>query len=84
MINSARLVKVSMVWMSITYLICYMGVALMPGIRQQFMLYALHTNIEVGKNALSLTNFITGLVAWNLITGAGVWLFGMLYNQIKE
>lgn len=84
MLNTVRLVKAGMLWMTISYLVCYFGVALFPDLRSTFMLYALHTSVDVGKNALSLTNFAVGLIVWNLITGAGVWLFGMLYNWIKE
>lgn len=84
MINTTKVIKVSMLWISITYVICYIGVALIPEIRQQFMLYALHTSVDTGENILSITNFITGLILWNLITGFGIWLFAVLFNKIKD
>lgn len=84
MININHLVKVSMVWISISYVICFLGVALFPSIRPQFMLYALHTNLDTGQNVMTLGTFISGLIIWNILTAIGVWLFAVLYNGMRK
>ena len=65
------------------YVVCFGGVALFPGIRVGFMQYALHTNVGVGQNILTLGTFISGLVVWNIIALLAVYLFASLYNKIK-
>jgi hypothetical protein len=71
-------------WVTIVYVVCFVGVALISGVRPWFMQYALHTNIGMGENILSLTTFISGLVIWNVVALVGAWLFAFLHNQIKQ
>lgn len=84
MINIPHLLKVSAAWISIIYIICFTGVALLWEIRSGFMMYALHTDMGVGNNILTLETFISGLVIWNIVTILGVWLFAYLFNTIKK
>lgn len=84
MINISRAVKTSLWWINIVYIICFIGVAIFPEIRSSFMLYALHTNLNMGENVATWTTFISGLILWNLIAGLAVWLFAMLFNKIKD
>ena len=84
MINTSHLLKVSAAWISIIYAVCFAGVALVPEIRSGFMLYALHTNVAMGNNVLTLGTFISGLVIWNTITLFAVWLFTFLFNKIRK
>lgn len=84
MINVNHLVKVGVVWMSILYVVCFVGVALFPSIRSQFMLYALHDSIDVGQSVITIGTFISGLVIWDIVTAIGVWLFAVLFNNIKK
>jgi len=85
MINVNRVLKVSAVWISIVYALCYAGVAMFIGIRPNFMMYALHVrNSPLGENVLTLTTFITGLIIWNVVVFIAVWLFTTLYNVIKD
>lgn len=72
-----------MIWVSIVYAICYLGVLLFPGIRPGFMLYALHTELNIGTDVLTITTFVTGLIIWNIIAIIAVWLFAYLFNKIK-
>jgi hypothetical protein len=65
------------------YIICFGGVALVPGIRAWFMQYALHMNASLGENVMTLTTFISGLVIWNVIGLLGAWLFAFLHYKIK-
>lgn len=84
MINTKHLLKVTALWISTVYLVCFGGVALVPGIRPWFMQYALHMNAGLGENITSLTTFIAGLVIWNVIALLVAWLFAFLYNKIEQ
>jgi hypothetical protein len=64
MIDRKHLLKVVAAWLTIVYIICFGGVALIPDGRPWFMHYALHMNISMGENVLTLTTFISGLVIW--------------------
>jgi hypothetical protein len=82
MVNS-KVLKVTCSWISIVYAVCFGGVALMPGIRPWFMEYALHTEVGLGANVVTLTTFITGLVIWNVVAVLAVWLYRALDNYFK-
>lgn len=69
-------------WVTIVYIVCFGGVAFIPGIRPWFMQHALHMNISMGENVLTLMTFISGLVIWNVIVLLGAWLFAFLHNHI--
>lgn len=84
MINTKHLLKVGAAWISIVYAICFLGVALIPGIRSGFMKYALHTNVDVGVNFMNFGTFISGLIIWNIVALVGFWLFATLFNSVKK
>lgn len=84
MIKTNHLLKVTVAWISIVYIICYAGVALFPGVRPGFMRYGLHMRFDVGQDVLTLGTFISGLVVWNVLTLLAVWLFTALFNGIKK
>lgn len=84
MINLKHSLKVAMAWISIVYVICYAGVALLPGIRSGFMRYALHTDVNMGQSVLTAGTFISGLIIWNIVALLAVWLFVALHNSIKK
>lgn len=81
--NVTHLLKVTAAWTSIVWTVCYLGVLLIPGIREGFMLYAFHTNMILGENVMTLTTFISGLIIWNIIAILAVWLFAYLWNTIR-
>lgn len=84
MIDSKHLLKVAAAWISVVYVICYVGVAMIPGIRPGFMRYGLHMGIDMDRNVLTLGTFISGLVIWNIIALLAVWLFVVLFNAVKK
>lgn len=85
MIDTKHLLRVTVAWVSVVYTVCFGGVALVPGIREWFMQYALHaTNVSVGENVITLTTFITGLIVWNIVAVLTVWLFAFLWNALKR
>lgn len=83
MINTKHLVRVSAAWVSIVWVVCFAGVALIPGIREWFMLYALHTKMTFGENVMTATTFVSGLVIWNVIAYLAVGLYATLYNRMR-
>lgn len=83
MINTNHVLKVTTVWISIVWTVCFAGVAFFPGIRSAFMLYGLHTTTSLGTDVLTLTTFVSGLVIWNVIAFLTVGLFAFLFNRIK-
>lgn len=80
--NTARVVKISLAWISIVWTVCYLALGLIPGLAPAAMRYALHMNVPM-ENIFTIANFIVGLILWNVIVVAGVALAGLLGNYIK-
>ncbi|MGI0526702.1 DUF5676 family membrane protein [Rhizobium giardinii] len=83
MINTQHLLKVTAAWASIVYVICFGGVVIYPQVRQLFMRYALHVEVDMGSVITPLT-FVTGLILWNIVAILAVWLFAVLFNKIRQ
>src|SRR5262249_12325523 len=75
MIHTKHLIKVTMAWISIFYVVCFVAVALLPSLRQQFMLYALHTDVSPGQNIMTPATFVVGFIVWNIIAALVSGLF---------
>jgi hypothetical protein len=84
MIDIKHLLKVMAAWVTIVYVVCFVGVALIPGVRPWFMQYALHMNATLGENVITFTTFISGLVIWNIVAILAMSLFALLFNKIKK
>ncbi len=84
MINVRHLPKVTAVWITIIWIFCFGGVALVPGITPWFMRYALHMNVGAVENVMTVTTFISGLLIWNVIALLCAWLFAFLFNKFRE
>ncbi|MFA4831046.1 MAG: DUF5676 family membrane protein [Patescibacteria group bacterium] len=84
MINTKHLLKVASAWVSIVYVVCYAGVAIYPPIRDLVMRYSLHAETTFRSDFFSIGYFISGLIIWNIMAMAGVWLFAALFNKIKQ
>ena len=82
-IDTSHLLKVTAVWITILYVVCFGGVALFPDVRALFMRYALHTEIGIG-NVVTFTTFVSGLIIWNLVAALGVGLFAVIHNRIPR
>lgn len=85
MLNTQKLTKVAIAWTSITYAICFVGVALFFPVRPGFMKYVLHMNMGgvQFQNVMTFGTFFSGLIIWNILAILGVWLFAALWNRIK-
>jgi hypothetical protein len=84
MIDTKHILKTVAAWVTIVYIVCFGGVALIPGVRSWFMYYALHVNVNMGENVISFATFVSGLVIWNVIGVLGVWLFAFLHKNIRR
>lgn len=85
MIDTIHLLKVTAAWISVVYVVCFGGVALVPGIREWFMQYALHSaNVGIGENVMTFGTFVAGLIIWNIVAALAVWLFAFLWNTFKR
>ncbi len=76
--------KVTSAWISIIYVVCYLGVALYPPIRPITLKYALHLDVALQSGPFDLGIFIAGLVIWNVVAFLAVWLFLALNKAIKR
>lgn len=84
MINTKHLLKVASAWVSIVYVICYVGVVIYPPSRELFMRYSLHADVSFKSGFFSFGYFIFGLIIWNIVTVVSAWLFAYLFNKIKQ
>jgi len=83
-INTKHLLKVTSIWISAVYTVCYLGVALFPASRQLYMRYALHADVSLKSNYFGIGYFVVGLLVWNIIAFLGAGLFAYLFNTIKK
>ena len=84
MINIKHLLKVSSVWISIIYTICYTGVAVYPPVRGMFMKYSLHATVGLSSDYFGIGYFISGLIVWNVVVLFSVGFFAYLFNTFKK
>lgn len=83
MINTQHLLKVTVAWVSIAYLVCFGAVAIWPEIRTLFAKYALHVDVGMG-NVITPLTFVTGFILWNITVVLAVGLFAVLFNKIEQ
>jgi hypothetical protein len=81
--NPTHSLKVTSAWVSILYVICYVGVAVYPPIRDLTLKYALHLELPMRSGPFDLGVFFAGLIIWNVIALLAVWLFLFLDDAIK-
>ena len=84
MIDTRHLLKVIAAWVTIVYIVCFGGVAVIPGVRSWFIHYALHMNVNMDENVITFATFVSGLVIWNVIGVLGTWLLAFLHNKIRQ
>ena len=82
--NTTRAIKIGLAWINITYVLCYAVLGLLPVARPSLLPYLLHFSVGPVENIFTFGNFIGGLVLWNIIVGAGIWLAGLLARYIKN
>jgi hypothetical protein len=70
-LDTVRLIKVSIAWITILYVLCFVAVALFPAIRPLFMQYTLHADVSMGPSVITWQTFVAGLVFWNIAAAIG-------------
>lgn len=83
MLNGAKISKVVVVWATILYVICVLIAWLIPGLYSWGAGNLIHFGMVTSAPSLTLTGVIFGLVIWDVIIYAAVWLFVLLYNRMK-
>jgi hypothetical protein len=81
--STTRAVKIGLAWISIAWTICYLAFGLIPGLGPTAMPYILHMNVPM-ENIFTISNFIIGLIVWNIVVAAGVALAALLSQYIKD
>jgi len=82
--NTTRAVKIGLAWINITYVFCYVVLGLLPVVRPSALPYILHLNVGPVENIFTFSNFLVGLILWNVIVGVSIWLVGFLAGYIKN
>ena len=82
--NTTRALKIGLAWITIAWIVCYLIFGLVPGLRPATAPFILHMNLGPMENIFTFGNFIVGLVVWNVIVAAGIALWGLLSNYIKD
>ncbi len=82
--NTIRVLKIGMAWITIAWIVCYLIFGLIPGLRPATAPFILHMNLGPMENIFTVGNFIVGLIVWNIIVAAGIALAGLLSNYIKD
>jgi hypothetical protein len=82
--TTTRALKIALAWTSIAWTVCYLIFGLIPGLASAIMPYVFHLNMGTVENIFTISNFIIGLIIWNVIIGAGVALVQLLSNYIRD
>ena len=82
--NTTRVLKIGLAWVTIAWTVCYLIFGLIPGLGSAVAPYAFHMNMGPIENIFTIGNFIVGLIIWNVIVAAGIALAGLLSNYIKD
>lgn len=83
MLNMKLVLATGLAWTTVAYVVCFLGVALLPDIREWFMVYALHTSINMGTSVLTFSTFLSGFIIWNVLALLGCWLLVVFYNTMQ-
>jgi hypothetical protein len=80
--DTTTLLKVSAVWVTAVYLICFVAVWLFPSLRDWFLLYGLHTQPSPAQSLTTWTTFFSGIIVWNVVAAAAVYLFALVWKKL--
>jgi hypothetical protein len=82
--NTERALKIGVAWTSVVWTVCYLLLGLIPGLGLALLPYLFHLNVGAVENIFTVSNFVGGLVLWNIIVAAGIALAGALSNVIRS
>lgn len=82
MIRTTTLLKVTAVWVTAAYLICFFGVMVFPTLREAFLLYGLHVQASPVTTVTTVGTFISGLVVWNIVAALAAYTWSFTWNKL--
>lgn len=81
-IDAAKIGISSAISFGILWLVCSTAVHFMPQSMMMITGHMIHADLTTLEWTLTLSGFLTGLVAWALIAGVGGWLIASIYNGL--
>lgn len=81
--DAGRVTKAAVIWMTVVYIICALGVALFPGLAETIMRSVFHGLAVTSNPEVTLAGAITGLIYLDIFTAIGAYLFAVLYSRGK-
>lgn len=82
MTNTTTLLKVTAVWITVVYLVCFLGVLAFPTLREWFLLYGLHVQPSPVESVMTVGTFVSGLIVWNVVAALAVYLFSLVWKKV--
>lgn len=84
MINTNRVVKTTLLFVTIAYLLCAFLVWLSPGVAIKIMDALFHAiSLNVSETSMTLGKVLFGLAVADVLAVFYVWLFVTIYNRMK-
>jgi len=83
-IQADRLALASALIAAILYAVCWMIVAVVPGIAMSVTEDMFHMHLDSVEWKMTAGSLLVGTLAGAAATGAAVWLVGILYNRIRR
>lgn len=80
MIDVNRAVKAAVIWTTVVAVACSLFVALFPDTAVSFATMTTHGRLVMQTPDFTLVNAVWNVILWDLLVGAAVWLFAMVYN----
>jgi 2TM family of unknown function (DUF5676) len=75
------LVRATVSVMTLSYIVCFVFVALAPGAAMTFFGQVLHTDLSTLPVTITIGSFVAGLLFWSGLTAIAAWLTAWFYNR---
>jgi hypothetical protein len=82
MTNTTTLLKVTAVWVTAVYLVCFLGIIAFPALRDWFLLYGLHVQPSGVASVTTVTTFVSGLVVWNVVAAVAMYMWSFTWRKL--
>ncbi len=84
MINTTKIVKTSVITMTIISIACVLFVWAFPPMSVNFINMTMHSRLVVQEPTITFGGVIIAIIMWDIIVGLVSWLYCTIYNGIKE
>lgn len=81
--NAVRVTKTAVIWMTIVYAICALGVALLPGLAESVMRSVFHGLAVTSSPKITFSTTVIGLIYLDIFTAISAYIFAAIYNKVK-